>query len=685
MPVTCQPTANSVPFGVASPAGQEIYAEAIVGDAEATISAGQDGAKSHEIAVTIMRPGISANGLRYPTAVLERAVPLFEGVAAFADHPTWEDQTRAGGRSIRDLVGVYHGARYEQGRGVVATLRLYPSAQWAFDLINQVVDDRSAGRAVPPFGISADLLITRAAVSQSLDARNGAGPRHRFDVLTIEAVNSADLVFRPAAGGTFDRIVEAIADEPNTKEVPMPEPIAATAPAPSAASPSPSPAVADATAELVAAREAVAAIRAELINTKVAASGLGEKAQALVRAQLAGREASPQAIDAAIAAVKEAFAESGPSPIRGMGTPRAHVSAALTSREQVQVAMERLFGLPIPEQHAHVPRLSGIREAYLLLTGDYAFSGRYDYDRAIAREANETLLAQMDSVCANVMNKALVRDYAAQPKWWAPIVTVRDLRDVKEQSRVLLNDFAALAAVAENGTYANVAWGDAAETYTPTKKGNIVYVSMEAIINDDVHAFTRLPRKLAAAAAVTINETVSALFTANGGEGPAMADAGNVFIAAHGNKGTTALSSAEVNVARVAMLKFQNAASKVLGIVPRYLLVPPDLAFTAQVICQTPNVPGSANNDVNVHAGVLSPIVVPNWTDANNWYLMADPAQIEGIEVGFLNGRQEPELLVQDNPTAGTVFTNDAISWKVRWIYGAGWLDWRAGYGEVVA
>jgi hypothetical protein len=76
---------------------------------------------------------------------------------------------------------------------------------------------------------------------------------------------------------------------------------------------------------------------------------------------------------------------------------------------------------------------------------------------------------------------------------------------------------------------------------------------------------------------------------------------------------------------------------------------------------------------------------VPQFTDTNNWYLLADPGQVELIEIGYLGGQDAPEMLVQDDPTAGTVFSNDAISYKVRWIFGGGWLDYRGAYGAVVA
>ncbi len=81
----------------------------------------------------------------------------------------------------------------------------------------------------------------------------------------------------------------------------------------------------------------------------------------------------------------------------------------------------------------------------------------------------------------------------------------------------------------------------------------------------------------------------------------------------------------------------------------------------------------------------MDSIVVPNWTDATNWYLMADPAQVTMIEMGFLYGKEVPDLESQENPATGMVFTNDVISFKVRWDFGGDWLDYRGAYGSIVA
>jgi hypothetical protein len=41
--------------------------------------------------------------------------------------------------------------------------------------------------------------------------------------------------------------------------------------------------------------------------------------------------------------------------------------------------------------------------------------------------------------------------------------------------------------------------------------------------------------------------------------------------------------------------------------------------------------------------------------------------------------------LLQDGPTQGAVFTNDAITYKIRWEFGGGWVDYRGAYASIVA
>ena len=53
------------------------------------------------------------------------------------------------------------------------------------------------------------------------------------------------------------------------------------------------------------------------------------------------------------------------------------------------------------------------------------------------------------------------------------------------------------------------------------------------------------------------------------------------------------------------------------------------------------------------------------------------PADHPLIEVGFMDGRIDPELFMQDDPTVGSVFSADKVTWKLRHIYGLTAVDYR--------
>ena len=285
----------------------------------------------------------------------------------------------------------------------------------------------------------------------------------------------------------------------------------------------------------------------------------------------------------------------------------------------------------------------------------------------------------------NSMTKRLVQDYRGQEQRWRAFCSVTPLANFKSQDRVRLHDFSSLSTVAEGAAYTNLAWDDSREAYAPAKRGNLVVITREAILNDDLRAIRRIPQKLSRAAAITINEFVYGLFTGN----PTMADGTKVFDdgvqTSHANRGTAVLSSTALQAAITSMMKQTDTAGKRLNLKPRYLLVPADLLFTALTIVNSTLTPGTANNDANVLKGAVEPIPVAQFTDATDWYLVCDPQDIESIEIGFVGGKEEPELLYQDAPLLGQVFTNDQIAYKVRWEFGGAWLDYRGAFWSQAA
>jgi len=270
------------------------------------------------------------------------------------------------------------------------------------------------------------------------------------------------------------------------------------------------------------------------------------------------------------------------------------------------------------------------------------------------------------------------------------------IKDFKTQDRIRLGAFGSLSTVSEDAAYTTLTLADTHATYTATKRGNLVQISRETIINDDLYAIKQIPQKLAVAAAFTLAEFVYGLLDANGGNiydgHPLFYDTNHANSAvAHANLGTansgTALSAAGMQTGVIAMRKQQNAASKPIGLKPRFLLVPPDLEFTAMTILKSAGLPGGQNNDINPMMGYCEPIVSPQCNSfptlgATTTFaaLVADPRVIDTIELGFIGGQVNPVLFIQDQPLYGINFTQDVISYKVRHEYGGAVVDYRGFY-----
>ena len=108
------------------------------------------------------------------------------------------------------------------------------------------------------------------------------------------------------------------------------------------------------------------------------------------------------------------------------------------------------------------------------------------------------------------------------------------------------------------------------------------------------------------------------------------------------------------------------------------LVVPIELRAQAYTLLNSALKPGSTYagmSDVSFLAPFstnkeLTPLAIHSMflqNDINNWYVMADKA----VRCGFLGGREDPQLLLQDNPLVNNVFSGDLISWKIFHEYGA--------------
>jgi hypothetical protein len=365
----------------------------------------------------------------------------------------------------------------------------------------------------------------------------------------------------------------------------------------------------------------------------------------------------------------------------------------MTGIEQLEKALDALIAGTQPP--SGVRPLSGIREAYVLLSGDYEMTGLFHSERVFLASVTS---ATMPGMVANALNKRVANLFQEYPRWWEKIVHVEDFNTLQQVKWITLGGIGELPTVAEGAAYTELTWADKTEPVDFVKKGGFLGITLEAIDKDDTRKLRAAPRALAQSAWLALSRTLSAVFTQTAGVGPVMSDGKALFHIDHANLGTTALSYTSFAAARTAMRKQTELHSaQRLGTLtaPKYLLVPPDLEMTALTVLGSEGVPGTANNDANafargnVHDARLASarervIVMDLWTDTNDWAAAADPLLYPALGLGFRYGRS-PEVFSVASPTSGLMFTHDTLPVKVRFFFAAGPMDWRGLYKANVA
>ncbi len=288
-----------------------------------------------------------------------------------------------------------------------------------------------------------------------------------------------------------------------------------------------------------------------------------------------------------------------------------------------------------------------------------------------AKEAND-----VSSITKNAVNLFLAAAYSVKYQWWEPITSSITVDTIDEVTLIRDYGLTDLAIVAAGGAYVDQELSDDEETGAHIKHGNTISVTLETMLLDKVDVLSRIPTKLANAWYNTKSAKAAAVFTVNTATGPVLSDTGALFNATaatstggHANLLTAALSFASFGAARTAMRKQTDrklgTGNKLLA-TPKFLLVPVDLETTAQQIRNSEFEPGGADNDINAYYQKFDIIVVPNWTDTNDWATVADPVEFPAIFDVKVRGYEVPQIFTAGDESSGAVFTNDTWKWKVR-------------------
>jgi len=571
------------------------------------------------------------NGYAFGEDALRESLSLWDGAECFVDHARW-------GHSLRDLAGVCFDPAWDAGqRGVTVKLRAVgPSGPLLAALGKEMLAEDETDAVKPRVGFSADVLCAC----------------REHSVEKIVKVFSLDLVFNPARGGAFKRAINSVQGgsmAEDSMEVP-----------------------------------AVVQEMRDSLNRLTLEAGLREAnlppaVAEMVRGQFEGRAVSAEELRKALDAARKLVSDlTGRQAVQGPA--RLNM---VDSTDRIRCAVDDLFDVPRDPglEHVQAARLSGVRELYMMLTGDYALPGGYYADRVqMATSADFTGLVK------NAMNKIVANTWErlgrAGYDWWRKVARVEHFTSLQTITGTLVGTVGALPSIAEGAEYPQLPVGDSPETASFVKYGGYIPLTLELIDRDETFKLREYPRELASAGLRRISALVAAIFTANSGAGPSMADGGALFnstavttAGGHANLRTTALSANEWDTVCTAVYNQPMLIKNETGLIgtgpklalnPRYLLVPRALQLAAMKILY-PSLENAASiYSENQQRGQPGDVVtVPEWTDATDWAAVCDPTVVPAVFVGERFGVM-PEVFIASDERSPAVFMNDEHRLKVR-------------------
>lgn len=226
-------------------------------------------------------------------------------------------------------------------------------------------------------------------------------------------------------------------------------------------------------------------------------------------------------------------------------------------------------------------------------------------------------------------------------------------------------------------------------TYTHKKFAKGASISQEMIDDEKWGIVKKRPAALAKSKMMTLEAAGADVFNfgfvvGGGGKAKFTGGDGKAFFATNhvnrpgditqSNKITTALTQSSVQTVTLAMRKRQNTKGQIVEFMPKTLLVPVELQYTAQVIMRTTQVLGNNNNDINPIAGTLDIVVWPYLTSALAWFVLTDQ---EDAQLNF--------FIRKDEGVQGPNwdFDAEAARWKSVVRFSVGYSDWMGAYGSV--
>lgn len=410
-------------------------------------------------------------------------------------------------------------------------------------------------------------------------------------------------------------------------------------------------------------------------------SGKGiEEAQRAVIDKLAERQSTP--VQGSISITQD-----GRDSFRSAAVDALMLRSGAVKVEKPAAGADELRGMSLMDMAKESLRQAGIK-----IPSDV----RQIVDRALNMRGSETITGTTSDfplILAAGANKSLMEGYnvaAVTYPFWAK---TGSLNDFKSTSRIRFSEVGELKLVLEGAHYTETARAEKRETIQLGTYGRTWTMSRQAIINDDLGAFTDTLFSFGMQARMVPNDLGIAVLNANA----ELTDGFALFSTDHGNYGASTDRRLDTLAHAVGALRhmrglmgkqksYQHAdesdGARYLNLRPKVWLVNIDGEYYAKQVISSSVDASQTNSGVDNPFKNLGITVIADQniqTSATDYkhFLFADPRLAPVVEIAFLQGNQAPYFEQMDQTDV------DGRKWLVRLDCGAAAVDYPGAVLEV--
>jgi len=290
-------------------------------------------------------------------------------------------------------------------------------------------------------------------------------------------------------------------------------------------------------------------------------------------------------------------------------------------------------------------------------------------------------------ILENSIAKTLRAAYDSSPVQWSTWTARGSASDFKTATVAALSESGIMSEVPEGAEFPAYAASEEKESIQLKTYGKILSITRQAIVNDDLSAFDRIPTMHGRAWARTINQLAVQVLLSNA----ALTDTVALFHASHNNldAATTAVTTkatAEAVIRALELLMMQQTdvdGASYLNLSPAVIVTGPTLKnYYIQALAETDRADNNRAVDIaQMGITLVAEPEIENTTltgaAANLTFAFANPSDAPVVEVRFLDGNDAPRLEQE------TGFAVDGVRYKVAGDVAAAAIDYRGATKHV--